>query len=73
MRYFIFLFISTLSIAQQTQKVDFISMKASFTPNEIDKSISGFVTYKFLVLKQIDTIKIDAQKMEFSSVLINKK
>ena len=69
---FLFLFLfSICSLAQQTDKVDFISVKASVTPNEIDKSITGFVTFDFIVLKPTDTIKIDAQKMEFSSLLVN--
>ncbi|WP_395076539.1 M1 family metallopeptidase [Flavobacterium sp.] len=73
MRYFIFILISTLSIAQQTQKVDFIKMNAIVTPNAIEKSISGEVTYDFKVLSIIDTIKIDAQKMEFTLLKLNDK
>jgi aminopeptidase N len=71
MRYFIFLLISTFSFSQQTQKVDFIKMNAIVTPNAIEKSISGEVIYDFKVLSTIDTIKIDAHKMEFTSLKIN--
>ena len=73
MRYFLLLLINTFSFAQQIQKVDFIKMNAIVTPNAIEKSISGEVTYDFKVLSMIDTIKIDAQKMEFTSVKVNNK
>ena len=71
MRYIFLLFITTFSFAQQTQKVDFISMNGLVVPNAIEKSISGKIKYDFIVLSVIDTIKIDAKKMEFSSVKIN--
>ncbi|WP_309609354.1 M1 family metallopeptidase [Flavobacterium sp.] len=73
MRYFLLLLINTFSFAQEIQKVDFIKMNAIVTPNAIEKSISGEVTYDFKVLSIIDTIKIDAQKMEFTSVKLNDK
>lgn len=67
------LLIVSFSFAQQTDKVDFIKCDAFISPNHIEKSISGTVTYEFKVKKVIDTIKIDAIKMEFSEVLINGK
>ncbi|ELV7525195.1 M1 family metallopeptidase [Flavobacterium psychrophilum] len=70
MKYIILLF-SVFSFAQQTQKVDFISMNGSVYPNAIQKSISGSIKYDFTVISSIDTIKIDAQRIEFSSVKIN--
>ena len=73
MRYFLLLLINTFSFAQQIQKVDFIKMNAIVTPNAIEKSISGEVTYDFKVLSMTDTIKIEAQKMEFTSVKVNNK
>ncbi|WP_310557473.1 M1 family metallopeptidase [Flavobacterium sp.] len=72
MKYF-FLLLITFSYAQQARKIDFIKMNAAVTPNAIDKSIAGEVTYDFKVSSTIDTIKIDAQKMQFTSVKINKK
>ncbi|MEO8515766.1 MAG: M1 family metallopeptidase, partial [Flavobacterium sp.] len=72
MKYFL-LFITSLAFAQQTQKVDFTSMQGFLKPNSIDKTISGKVIYQFNVKTVIDTIKIDAHKMEFSSVFINNK
>lgn len=72
MRY-IFLFFSIISFAQQINQVDFISCTASLYPNFEEKSISGSVTYEFKVKQIIDTIKIDANNMKFSEVMINDK
>ena len=73
MKYLYLILLPTFLFAQQIQKVDFIKMNAIVTPNAIEKSISGEVTYDFKVLSMIDTIKIDAQKMEFTSVKVNNK
>ena len=72
MRY-IFLLIFSFSFAQQNSKVDFKTMNARLVPNTTDKSISGEVNYQFEVLKAIDTIAIDAIKMDFTNVKINGK
>ena len=70
---YIFLFISAFVFAQQTKKVDFTTMHAHLTPNAAEKSISGKVVYDFVVKSKIDTIKIDAIRMEFSEVKLNGK
>ena len=70
---FFFLFISTFTFAQQTQFVDFKSVLGKIVINPTDKTISGDVNYDFVVLKTIDTIKIDAQNMEFSDLKLNEK
>ncbi|ESU25317.1 M1 family metalloprotease [Flavobacterium limnosediminis JC2902] len=70
MKYFL-LFLSSFAFAQQSEKVDFISLHANLKPNAIEKSISGNVTYDFVVKSKTDTIKIDAIRMEFSDVRIN--
>jgi len=72
MKYF-FLFLSAFAFGQQTQKVDFIRLKATVTPNAIEKSISGSVHYDFKVLTSVDTINIDAKNMTFDEVRINDK
>lgn len=72
MRYLFLLFFS-ISFAQQTQKVDFKTLDATLLPNPIEKSISGEVNYEFQVLSSIDTIAIDAIRMDFSNVKINGK
>src|SRR6476620_954960 len=72
MRY-LFLFISAFSFGQQALKVDFISLNALVKPNAIEKSVSGEVSYEFNVKASIDSIKIDAVKMEISDIKINNK
>lgn len=46
-------------------------MHAYLNPNATEKSVGGKVVYDFVVKSKIDTIKIDAVKMEFSEVKIN--
>jgi aminopeptidase N len=70
MKYFL-LFFSAFAFAQQTQFVDFNSVSAHLTLNSKEKTVSGIVSYDFVVLKPIDTIKIDAQNMTFSDLKIN--
>ncbi|MDI5898641.1 M1 family metallopeptidase [Flavobacterium yafengii] len=70
---YLFFFISTFSFAQQTQFVDFKSVLGKIAINPIEKTVSGDVDYDFDVLKSIDTIKIDAQNMEFSDLKLNGK
>mgnify|MGYP005845702629 CR=1 FL=1 len=72
MRYLLLLFFS-ISFAQQSQKVDFKTLHATLLPSPIEKSISGEVKYEFEVSSSIDTIAIDAIRMEFSNVKINGK
>ncbi|WP_278035604.1 M1 family metallopeptidase [Flavobacterium nitratireducens] len=70
---FIFLFISAFVFGQQTKNVDFTSVSAHLNLNPNEKSISGLVNYTFKVLKEVDTIRLDAQNMEFFEVKLNKK
>jgi aminopeptidase N len=70
---YLFFFISTFTFAQQTQFVDFKSVLGKIVVNPIEKTVSGDVDYDFDVLQPIDTIKIDAQNMEFSDLKLNGK
>lgn len=70
---YLFFFISTFTFAQQTQFVDFKSVLGKIAVNPIKKTVSGAIDYDFEVLKSIDTIKIDAQNMEFSDLKLNGK
>ena len=70
MRYLL-LFVSLFSFAQQTKSVDFTSVLGRIEINTLDKSVSGEVTYHFELNKSIDTIKIDAQNMDFTNLKIN--
>ncbi|TDE49863.1 M1 family metallopeptidase [Flavobacterium sp. GT3P67] len=70
---YLFFFISTFTFAQQTQFVDFKSVLGKIAINPIERTVSGDIGYDFEVLKYIDTIKIDAQNMEFSDLKLNGK
>lgn len=65
---YIFLLFTTFIFAQQTKFVDFKTVSGQLSLNAKEKSVSGTVDYQFEVLKPIDTIKIDAQNMEFTKV-----
>lgn len=73
MKYFLFLFFSVFSFGQQIDKVDFIKCEATVSLDFDKKSISAMVKYEFKVNKNTDTIKIDANNMEFYNVEINNK
>ena len=70
---YLFLLISTITFAQQTKFIDFKSVSGQVIINPIEKLVSGTVRYRFDVLKPIDTLKIDAQNMTFSTVELNDK
>ena len=73
MKHLILFFFCTLSFSQQITKVDFIQCNASVAPHFETKSIDGSVLYQFNVLAAIDSIRIDAKNMDFTSVMINGK
>lgn len=70
---YLFFFISTFTFAQQIQFVDFKTVLGKIAINPNERTITGDVNYDFEVIKAIDTIKIDAQNMEFFSVKLNGK
>ena len=70
---YLFLFLSTFVFAQQTKNIDFTSVTARLQLNTDEKSISGNVNYSFTILNPVDTLKIDAQNMQFSNVKLNHK
>lgn len=71
MRLLLLLLFSAVTFAQQTKKVDFIECRGNVKPEFASKSISGDGLYTFVVLSAIDTIRIDAKNMDFSTVAIN--
>ena len=72
LKYFFLLF-TVFAFAQQTTKVDFIECQGEVRPEFENKSITGGGLYTFVVLSDIDTIRIDAKNMNFTSVAINGK
>ena len=71
MKLLLALLFTSFSFAQQIQKVDFKSVLGKIFINPLEKTVSGTVTYDFAVNQSVDTLKIDAQKMNFSHVKIN--
>ncbi|KAG1648254.1 Leucine aminopeptidase 2 [Nymphon striatum] len=59
--------------AQHQDKVDFINGTAMTVLNPKEKSIDGKIAYSYNILKQVDSIFLDAINMEFSEVTINEK
>jgi len=72
MKYF-FLLLSSFLFAQQTQKVDFKTAYGSLSIDAQSKTITGNVRYDFKVLTAVDTVKIDAQNMQFAQIKRNGK
>lgn len=73
MKYLILLFFSMLSFGQQTSKVDFKKAFVDIKINSNEKHVSGKVTYEFVVIEPVDTIRIDAVNSGFSDLVINGK
>jgi aminopeptidase N len=70
----IFLLFSILTFSQQIKYVDFLTCEANVMPDFDSKSISGAIAYEFKVLKEIDSIRIDAKNIFINSyVKINGK
>ena len=68
---FLFLFLCSFALAQQTKFVDFKSANGELKLNLKEKSVAGKVFYHFDVLQPTDTIAIDAQNMRFAKVNLN--
>ncbi len=73
MRLLIFLFSTTFAFAQQIQKVDFKTVQGNISIDPLQKKVSGSVKYVFEIKQDIDTLKIDAQNMNFNAVEVNGK
>jgi aminopeptidase N len=73
MRYFLLLFIPFLGFSQNLPAVDFQSVDAKISINPTLRQVAGDVCYKFIVNQLVDTIRIDAVKMDFQSITINNK
>ncbi len=74
MRYgFLFFWLTSFVYAQQVKFVDFTAANASIEVNPVKRNVVGTVSYSFVVNAAIDSIRIDAQKMTFSDLMINGK
>lgn len=75
-RYLTLLFIGVQSLvlqAQEQPKVDFLTADIEVQPNEQTKIISGTVHYTFTTLAAVDSVFLDAKKMNFTQVLVNNR
>ncbi len=66
-----FLILAQLLDAQTQDRVDFVHAEVYIEPMSEQKSIKGSVKYQFQVLKNVDSIFLDAINMDFTSVLID--
>ncbi len=71
MHYLYILLFSTSLFAQQYVHVDFRSVFGKISLNPDKKEIYGSVVYDFDIMQMVDTIYIDAQKMQFENVKMN--
>lgn len=70
---FIFILVSTITYAQDQDKVDFVHAKVSIHPMSLSKQIEGTIVYQFNVLNKVDSVFLDAKNMRFQSIELNKK
>ncbi len=68
---FFALFFSSFLYSQQTEFVDFKSAKAIIDIDPFEKEVSGNIRYSFSVLKNIDSIFIDAREMTFDEIKLD--
>ena len=68
-----YLFISSLSFAQQTDVVDFKRVEALIVFNQFQVDSTNYNSYdiKFNILKPTDSIYLDAIDMKFKHVALN--
>ena len=71
MRICIVLLLTNLLFSQQNQNIDFKSVLGKININPDKKEVNGSIIYDFEVLQIVDTIFIDAQKMQFENVKMN--
>ncbi|WP_421805675.1 M1 family metallopeptidase [Flagellimonas sp.] len=59
--------------AQIQDKVDFLHAQVWIEPEPVENRIHGTVTYRFQVIKDVDSVYLDAVNMDFSKVYIDGK
>ena len=67
------LLLTAVAVAQSPKSVDFTTCWSSLELNPVKRNVTGTVKYEFTVKAVVDSIRIDAQKMEFTQVLLNGK
>lgn len=70
--FFIFaVFFFLFGFSQQHPHIDFIESNGSIEINPVKQNVWGDVEYRFMVNQVLDTIRIDAHKMNFENLKIN--
>ena len=69
----IFLLLVQSMSAQIQDKVDFLHAQVWIEPEPVENRIHGTVTYRFEVIKDVDSVYLDAVNMDFSKVFIDGK
>jgi aminopeptidase N len=64
----IFLLLVQLLSGQIQNKVDFLHAQVLIEPEPVENRIHGNVTYQFEVIKDVDSVYLDAVNMDFSAV-----
>lgn len=73
-RYFFLLCLcANALLAQQTNYVDFKTAKAKITINSKEKQVGGHITYTLEILKDIDSIYLDAQNFKHIEALLDEQ
>lgn len=65
--FYLFLFLSLQLFSQQLEIVDFIQVDAEIKPDFKNKTITGKATYSFTILKNTDSVYLDAHQMKIIS------
>jgi len=68
---FVLLFFSFWAQSQYQDKVDFLRADVFIELIPKEKRVTGDVMYEFIVLKNVDSVFLDAQNMKFSLVKLN--
>ncbi|UJH67465.1 M1 family metallopeptidase [Allomuricauda sp. SCSIO 65647] len=71
--YLLFFLVPIMIFGQDFPAVDFVSGDVSITPDTIEKSIKGSVSYAFEMSANTDSIFLDAIDMGFQKVALNGK
>lgn len=66
--FYVFLFICFTGFSQQTDVVDFLNIEASIGPDIVEKKIEGRFLATFEVLKETDSIFMDAVNIQINEV-----
>ena len=69
----LFLFIASFVFSQQVEYVDFKTAKADLKIKPLGREVAGTIIYEFDVIKDIDSIYIDANDFIHIEALFNEK